>query len=143
MGLAPNTALAVVTAACGDSEWADVDARRRLAAGNAGETKAAVGGFPTGRTLCGALTAIRVVVLATPRAVTRGAGVAGERTAPVDDPESGASAEAVAAPANAAAPMPRATANPPTRPTNREAPIMNSPREPVSEMQRSVMSDPV
>ena len=41
--------------------------------------------------------------------------------APAVDPDSAVSADASADPANAAAPIPRATANPPTRPTNRAA----------------------
>jgi len=166
MGLAPNTALAVVTAACGDDEWADVDARRRLVAVDAGETDVgetdaaetdvgetdvATGANPVGvaarvavtaRTFCGAFANVRLLVLAKLRPVTRGARAAGSRTASADDPESGVSAEATAAPTNATAPMPRATANPPTRPTNREASIPIFPLWPVSKYaaQRNVRS---
>jgi hypothetical protein len=56
IGLVPNAAAEVVTAACGDDDWADVDARRRVVAGSVGETSvgetsvgetsAAAGGIP-------------------------------------------------------------------------------------------------
>jgi hypothetical protein len=109
-----------------------IDARRGFltaaATGDGAENSDRSPGRNTGR---GLRLGPRVVSAAFRLRGAAGASATESRAAPVDrlDPEfddadSEVSAHAVPAPEYRAAPTPRATANPPTRPTNREALIV-------------------